>query len=113
MKCAPHHHHQHRLDNHHDNRHRLNMLLLCFFLVQMFACLQIFGKCTRMFWMEDIPMLATSIFCFQVYLFTFVGAYSHIGFSHPVVEQIAQPDNCYPSDHQQRKQMYENKIYDE
>ena len=70
-----------------------------------------------MFLMEDIPMLATSIFWysvglfFYVCLFTFVGAYSHIGFSHPVVEQIAQPDNCYPSDHQQRKQMYENKIY--
>ena len=38
-EMCPHHHHQHRLDNHHDNRHRLNMLLLCFFLVQMFACL--------------------------------------------------------------------------
>ena len=57
-------------------------------------------------------VLFSSLFAY-VCLFTFVGAYSHIGFSHPVVEQIAQPDNCYPSDHQQGKQMYENKIYDE
>ena len=60
----------------------------------------------------NFHILFSSLFVY-VCLFTFVGAYSHIGFSHPVVEQIAQPDNCYPSDHQQRKQMYENKIYDE